>query len=219
MASRYSKCGSAAPLPRPRAAPVGVSLVLARFLLVWQEGGCVWFARVSRRCIWNDGLPARHKRSSALHYFNLKFWVHTYLATTACSVRFEPRSPAHAPIGPPGITLAGPLPNRSRVDGRASTPRECSTAPMEGAPDHHRRGRLPQIFSFGGSTVPPRPGIPLLRPLLRLTARREILPAGGPHTAHRSPLYCNTQESSATRSRTTLRLQTRAPLLPAIVSA
>ena len=73
------------------------------------------------------------------------------------SVRFEPCSPVHAaPTGPPGIALAGPLPNRSRVDGRASTPRECSTAPMEGAPDHHRRGRLPQIFSFGGSTVPPR---------------------------------------------------------------
>ena len=63
-----------------------------------------------------------------------------------------------APIGPPGITLAGPPPNRSRVDGWAQvvTPRECNTTPMEGATDHHHRGRLPQIFSFGGSTAPPR---------------------------------------------------------------
>ena len=53
------------------------------------------------------------------------------------------RWPVSSPTG--AESTGGRLPHES-----------VSTAPMEGAPDHHRRGRLPQIFSFGGSTVPPR---------------------------------------------------------------
>ena len=82
------------------------------------------------------------------------------------------RWPVPSPTG--AESTGGRLPHES-----VAPPRWKARRITIAADDYHKS-------SPSGAVPRHRAGIPLLRPLLRLTARREILPAGGPHTAHRS---------------------------------